>query len=110
MLLCALRPWDLSVGDVAQEHVRERPLALALERRTALAGEEALALEPVQDGGRLDRVPAQRTRPEDLAEDGGILENCLLPRREPVESGRDDPLQRLGQRKVLRRAALEVEL
>ena len=52
----------------------------------------------------------QRPRPEHLAENGGILENGLLPRREPVEPRCDDPLQRLGQRKILRRAALEVEL
>ena len=49
----ALRTRDLPVGDVPQQHVRERPLSLALDRGAALAGEEALALEGVQKRRRL---------------------------------------------------------
>ena len=63
-----------------------------------------------RSGGRLGLVSAQRARPEDLADDGGVLEGRLLLGREPVEAGGDDPLQRLGKRQVVRRAALEVEL
>ena len=39
---------DLAVGDVAHEHVPERVLALAGDRRAALAADELLALERVQ--------------------------------------------------------------
>jgi hypothetical protein len=85
--------------------VGERPLALALDRGAALAGEEALALEGVEE--RLGDVlaSAQRAGPEDLAEDRGILEDRLLLGREAVEAGGDDPLERLGEGQVVGRAA-----
>ena len=110
VLLRTLGTRDLPVGDVAQEHVGEGPLALALDRGAALPGEEALALERVQKRSCLAFVSTQRARPEDLADDRGIVENRLLIGREAVEAGGDDPLQRLGEWEVVRRSALDVEL
>ena len=78
MLLGPRGPRDLAVGDVADEQVEERVLALALDRRPSLATEEVLARERVQ--ALLDRGPITTvhlrdgSRPEDLAEDCGILE------------------------------------
>ena len=89
-------PRDLAVGDVADEQVQEGVLALALDRRPPLAADELLACERVQ--ALLDCCPIatvhlrDRARPEDLAEDGGILEQCLLLRLEAVEPGSDDAL------------------
>ena len=45
MLVGAIATGDLAVGDIAEEHVGECPLALALDRGAALAGQEPLALE-----------------------------------------------------------------
>ena len=47
VLLGALAARDLPVGDVAQEHVGEGPLAFALDGGPALTRKESLALEPV---------------------------------------------------------------
>ena len=101
---------DLAVRDVADERVREGELALALERRAALAADEALALERVERGGRGVRASADRARPEDLADDGCVLKEALLGLGEPVETGGDDALQRLRERQLLRRSLLDVEL
>jgi hypothetical protein len=50
-----------------------------------------------------------RTRPEHLAEHGGVLDQPLFLERETVETRGDDPLDRLGKRHVLCRPALGVE-
>ena len=52
----------------------------------------------------------QRPDPEHLADDGCVPQQLLLRRGEPVEPGGDDPLERLGQRELVRPAALEEEL
>ena len=99
MLLGPRRPRNLSVCDVPDEQVQEGVLTLALDRRPSLATEEVLARERVQ--ALLDRGPITTvhlrdgSRPEDLAEDGGILEQRLLLRLEAVEPGGDDALDGL---------------
>jgi hypothetical protein len=110
MFVGALGPRDLAVRDVAQEHVGEGPLSLALERGAALSGQEALALEGVEERSHSALISSERARPEDLADHRSVLESCLLLSREAVETGGDDSLQGFGKRHVLRRAALEVEL
>ena len=88
VLLRALGAGDLPVGDVAQEHVGERPLALALDRGAALAGQEALALERVQERRRLRSsrrsAPVQKTLPTT----DGILEQRPSPRPRGRRGGR----------------------
>ena len=90
--------------------MRERELALALDRGAPLTADEPLPLEGVEGASRRLGVPTDRARPEHLADDRGILEQLLLARREAVEAGGDDALERLRQRQLLRRAPLEVEL
>ena len=111
VLLRALGAGDLAVGDVAQQHVGERPLALALDRGAALPGQEALALEGVQERRR-PPAPSRRSAPvqKTLPTTAASWRSDFSLGREPVEAGGDDALQRLGEREVLRRAALEVEL
>jgi hypothetical protein len=53
---------------------------------------------------------AQCAGPEDLADDGGILEQGLFRAGQAVETGGKYPLQRLRQGQVVRRAPLQVEL
>ncbi len=55
------------------------------------------------------RKRGRAARPEDLAEDGGCLQQALLVRRQPVEACGDDPLNCLRQRQILRRSALDVQ-
>src|SRR5262245_29383567 len=86
----------LSVRDVANEDVRERILGLAGHGAAPLTAHELLALERVQQSLGLAQIDpgggVQRTRPEELADDGGVLKQRLLRRREPVEAGGDDSL------------------
>ena len=105
--LCAR---DLPVGDVSQQHVGERPFALAPNRGASLPGQEALAFEGVQQRVGRMLVSAKRSGPEDLADHRRVLEDRLFLGREAVEARGDDPLERLGERHVFRGAALEVEL
>ena len=84
----ALGARDLPVRDVADERVRERELALALDRRAPLAADEALALERVERRGRCVRVASERARPEDLADDGRVLQERLLVGRAARRGGR----------------------
>ena len=99
MLRGALGAWNLPVRDVADERVREGVLGLALDGRTPLASDERLALERMEyRRGRL-RLTPERAAPEDLADDRRILEELLLIRLEAVEPGRNDALERLGQRR-----------
>ena len=92
VLLPAREARDLSVGDVAHEHVPERVLRLAPDSRPALAPQDPLAIERVQ---RVV-VRVDRTRPEDLPVDRRVLDDPLLLRRETVEPRGDQPLHRLG--------------
>ena len=78
VLLRPLRPRDLPVGDVADERVEECVLRLPRDRGAAVAADELLPLERVEDA--LVRA-GQRARPEDLADHRRVLEEGLLLRR-----------------------------
>ncbi len=92
MLDLARSARDLAVGDVANEHVAEGVLGLARDGGAPLAADELLALERVQ--ALLDcpaLAPAERrerAEPEDLADDGGVLEQLLLLGREQRRAAR----------------------
>ncbi len=109
MLVGPSRTRDLAVGDLADEQVPEGVLALAPDRRLPVASDELPPLELVQaaleppalvagDGG-------ERAEPEDLAEDGGVLQQRLLAWLERVEPGGDNALYRLGQCQLARNGA-----
>jgi hypothetical protein len=110
VLLRAVGPRDLPVGDVADERVRERELGLALDRGALLPAYEALALEGMEHRAGFALVASERSDPEHLAQDCGIPQELLLLVRKAVEPRRDDALERLRERELLRRSALEVEL
>ncbi len=82
VLLSAPRARDLVVGDVADEDVAERVLGLAGDGGVLLAADELLALQRVQP--LLHRPPGEpgdlreRSHPDDLAQDGGVLEHVLF--------------------------------
>src|SRR5262245_61578233 len=82
VLLRALRPRDLPVRDVAHEHMAERELILASDRRPPLAPDELLANERVQGtlqrGGIAVVERRERPGPEDLAEHSAVLEGPLF--------------------------------
>jgi hypothetical protein len=107
---CAVCTRDLAVRHVTHERVCEGELALALERRAPLAADEALALEGMEGRGRGGRVATDRARPEDLPDDGRVLQEALIRLGEPVEARSDDALQRLGERELVGRALFHVEL
>ena len=96
------RTWDLAVRDVAHQQVEERVLRLTRDRRVPLAADELLAAEGVQpfldDRARQLRDRDQCALPDDLAEDGRVLQELLLLLRQGVEPRGDHPLDRLGQR------------
>ena len=81
MLLGADCAGDLAVGDVAEEHVAEGVLHLAGNRGAAHPLHELLPIEPAQDLLGLQAVVSadrfERSDPEDLARDGGVLEELL---------------------------------
>jgi hypothetical protein len=99
---------DLSVGDVADEHMPKRVLRLGRHRRAPLPPHELLALEPVQallHGPALEPVHGgESPAPEDLPEHGRILDERLVLGGERVEPRGDDPLHVLGQRRVVTRS------
>ncbi len=102
VLLRPLRTRDLPVGDVADQHVPERVLRLAGDRRCARTLDELLALERVKSSSSAcQRVTpstaCDRAEPEHLPDDGRVLEQPLLRFGERVEPRGDDPLHRLGQ-------------
>ena len=110
VLLGTLGAGDLSVGDVANERVGERELRLALDRSAPLLAHERLALERVEGGSRLGGVAAKRSGPEDLSDDCRVPQELLLREGQPVETRRDDALERFRQGQRLRRPLLEEEL
>jgi hypothetical protein len=75
---------DLSVGDVADEHMPKRVLRLGRHRRAPLPPHELLALEPMEallDGPALEPVHGgERPAPEHLPEHGGVLDQRLVLR------------------------------
>ena len=108
---CAAR--NLAVGDVTNQGVPERVLSLTFDRRRPcrpqklLAGQLMEALADVLTTALADRL--EGSGPEDLADDGSILEEPLAVRRQRVEPCGDQALYRIGQRQVVCRAELEEE-
>ena len=88
MAVDARSPRHLPVRHVADDHVSERVLSLAGDGRPSLPVDELLALEREQTLLELERLESrercQRVRPEDLAEDSGVLEKRLLVVSEQV--------------------------
>jgi hypothetical protein len=103
--LCARAARDLRIRHVANQHVQERVLRIALHGGAPLAPDEVLALKCMQliFEGSVGRT-VQRPEPECLSDHRGPLEQRLLVRREHVEPRRDDALE--GFRKRFGRAAL----
>ena len=59
--------------------------------------------------GRGVAVSTERADPEDLPDNRSVAKQVLFALREAVEARRDDALERLGQRQILRRSPLEEE-
>ena len=80
---------------------RNAVLVLARDRRAPRSLDELLALEPEEEivGLRASRAVERRERaePEDLADDGRVLEQPLLVLGERVEARGDDSLDGVGQ-------------
>lgn len=88
----------------------EGELALSLDRRAPLPPDEPLSFEGMQRLRSFPFVALKTAGPEDLADDGGILEKAFLGARQAVEARRDDALQRLRQREPFGGATFEVEV
>src|SRR5512133_1015003 len=86
----------------------EGVLALTGHGAAPLAAHELAPLQLVETLLELEAVAAgdgrECARPEDLADDGGVLEQLLVRRVERVEAGGDDPVDRLGKLEFLRPA------
>ena len=95
---------NLSVRDVPHEHMAKDVGGLAGNRGAPFSAHELLPLERVQPTLDLGAIEIERSRdradPEDLADDGSGLDQCLLVGRERVEPRGDDPLDRLGKRQL----------
>src|SRR4029453_11707148 len=82
----------------------ERVLALALHGAQAHGTDQLLQGQLVQCDLDLCELPTthlgERSRPEDLAEDCGVLEEALALRRERVEASCDERLHSLRQREL----------
>ena len=104
MLIGTSGSWDLAVGNIAREHVSERVLRVGGDRRPLLAADEFLPLEAVQSflsGPRLNVAdPCHGPQPEDLSNHSRVLEEGLLLFAQRVQTRRDDPLDRLGKRRL----------
>src|SRR5438034_5337230 len=90
VLLGARRARDLLIRHVANEHMPERKLLLTLDRRRARRSNELLAHElahAVLHGALLD-VPdrGDGAGPEDLSDDGRVLQERLPFWRKRVEA------------------------
>jgi len=100
VLAGALRAWDLGVGDVADEAVPERELRLALDRREARGTDQLPApelVQPIPDAAVVEAADGgDRTGPEHLPDDGGVLDQALPCRAERVEPRGDQRVDRLG--------------
>jgi hypothetical protein len=95
------RPRELAVGDLAGQVVPEGVLGLAGDRRAADGADERPAGQLLEAGPGGGRVVAgdgtKRPRPEDRADDGGVLEQGPELGGEGVEPGGDHRLDRVGQ-------------
>ncbi len=102
---------DLPVGDVADERMPEQVFGLALDRRQPGGAEELLAGQLVKALADLVRAPSahglEGACPEDLADDGSVLEQRFTVGGQRVEPRGDDALDRVRQRQVLCRSDLE---
>jgi hypothetical protein len=96
---------DLAVGNVADEDMLEAKLGLAPHRGLARAAEELAVLErsqaPHDDAPRLPGHRAQRSRPDDPADDSAGVQQRLLLGGERVQPRRDDASHRLRDRQRL---------
>ena len=75
--------------------MQEGVLRFPRDRGAAITTHELLALERVEG---VVVGAGQRTRPEDLADHRGVLQERLLLRRETVDPRCDEALHRLGER------------
>ncbi len=102
VLTDARGPGDLCVRDVADEHVPEGVLHVVGDSGVARAADELLAAELVQAlEHRFLRDMAdrgERAGPEDLADDGGVVQQRLPVGRQNVEARCDRRLHSLGDR------------
>jgi hypothetical protein len=110
VLLGPARSWNRAVGDVADEHVQERVLALALDRRPPFPAQEVSAREPLQPLLESPAVGVRDRRhgagPKHLSDDCGVLDQLLVFRRKAVDPRGDHALHGLGQRELAVEAAL----
>ncbi len=96
---------DLAVRHITDQRVPERVLGLTIQGGRAV-GTHQLAAEHVRETV-VDRwlVAAaergERARPEDLADDGGVLQERLVLVRQLVQARADQRLERLGHRDVV---------
>jgi hypothetical protein len=101
--------WNLVVGDVAKKLVAEGIFHVACDRRAARPLNELPPHERLQKRfGVPARDAADRLEcagPEDLADDGGVLEQLFLDVGQRVQPRRNDPLQ--GLRQLLEPAVLD---
>ena len=98
--LAASRPREELVGDVADQHVLERVLVVALDRRDSLAPDQVAALEVLEQLGQAvaDIGHAlEAALPEHLALHGGVDQHRSLGRGQGVQARRDDPADRRRQ-------------
>ena len=105
MLGSARAPRDLPVADVAHQRMPERVLVLAVDRRGRPGAHELLLAQLLQTVVHLRLVHPRHGRdrpdPEDLADHRGVVQQRLLDRRQRVEPGRDQRMDRLRDRDVL---------
>jgi hypothetical protein len=110
MLVGPVTAGDLPVRDVPDERMGEGELGRAVHGGAALSADEALSLERVERRHRLLRRIRQPVRPEDLPDDRRVVEQVLLAAGKTVQARCDDALQGLREGKLVRGAALGVEL
>ncbi len=104
MSLAALGPRHLRIGGVADQHVPECVLDLALDARSPLLANELALLELAQgavDLGSRGRTHCRhRPQPKGRPDDGRVLEQPLVRGFQAVEPGGDDALDGLGHREI----------
>ena len=100
MLRRACRAGDAGVGDVADQGVLEGVLGFLGDDRARIEHDQVTPVELVQLArapGRIEPTGRdQRTRPEDLADDGRVLEQRLRLRRKSVQTRGDHLLNGVG--------------
>ena len=87
------------VRHLADQNVLEAVRGLARDRRSQLGDEEFPQQQRLEHGLELFELRCQlldRPAPERTADHRGVLEHRLLFRRQPVDAGRDQRLERVG--------------